>query len=400
MLKIFPFHSQLRDYFKKQTKTWSWFSEQKVIQEHHETFKTDLLKNSYRIDKESEPGLHVSLENAKNKLGILLPVTVYQSQNIGYNNAQIVYMGNEAHIILSGSILKLLDETEMTSLLAHELSHILLFTLENNEFEITQRIINTIANDHNSELFYSETARLYNLYTELFCDLGSLLVCNDLEIVVNTLVKLHTGLEKVSAASYLKQANEILGRIEDGSSGDTHPEIYIRAKSLELFHSREMDYFTKIEKMVNGQNDLNQLNLFSKVEVYNLTKTLVSIVLKPKWTNSEHCIVLYKQYFKEYDKISDAFIDEDFKNKINNSKDTLRNYYAYVMLDFALCDRELLEPFAGHILDIAEQLNLGDNVKIVIKKELKLTEKSFKEFSQKSASALNSILESEHENTY
>jgi hypothetical protein len=44
MIKPFSFHSDLRDYFKKQGKTWSWFSEEKVKAEQQEAFKTDLLK--------------------------------------------------------------------------------------------------------------------------------------------------------------------------------------------------------------------------------------------------------------------------------------------------------------------------------------------------------------------
>src|SRR3954468_22672653 len=126
MIKPFPFHSDLRDYFKKQDKTWSWFSEEKVKAEQQEAFKTDLLKNSYRIDPNTEPKVYEILNKAKDKLGIIIPITIYQSQSMD-NNAGVVFFENEAHIILSGTILKLLNDDELLVLFGHELSHILLF---------------------------------------------------------------------------------------------------------------------------------------------------------------------------------------------------------------------------------------------------------------------------------
>jgi hypothetical protein len=400
MIKPFPFHSDLRDYFKKQDKTWSWFSEEKVKAEQQEAFKTDLLKNSYRIDPDTELKVYEILNTAKDRLGIIIPITIYQSQSMNGNNAGVVFFENEAHIILSGTILKLLNEDELLVLFGHELSHILLFSLEDGDFEITNRIINTIASDGNSELFYYETARLYQLYTELYCDLGALKVSGSLETTIQTLVKLNTGLEKVSAESYLKQANEILERIEKGSDGETHPENFIRAKSLEIFEKDNANYYSRTEKIISGKTDLYQLNLFNKKLVFDNTKELISIILKPKWTQSEYCTALYKQYFSNSDKKNDAFIDDTFKLKIENSKKNLKEYYAYIMFDFALCDPDLKEAFIGHILDIAEQLSLEDELKTILKKELNLTEKTYKAFTQDCTTTLNTILESDLENTY
>jgi hypothetical protein len=400
MIKPFPFHTDLRNHFKKQGKTWSWFSEEKVKTEQQEAYKTDLLKNAYRIDSETEPKVYEILSIAKDKLGILMPITVYQSQTMEANNAAVIFFEKEAHIILSGTILKLLNDDELLVLFAHELSHILLFNLENGDFEITNRIINTIASDPASELFYYETARLYQLYTELFCDLGALKVSGSLETTINTLIKLNTGLDKVSAESYLKQTNEILSRINEGSDGETHPENFIRAKSLQLFETDNANFYTEIEKIISGKLDLHQLNLFSKTTVFDITKELISIILKPKWTQSEYCTTLYKQYFSNADKSNNAFIDDAFKLKIENSRKNLKDYYAYVMLDFALCDADLKEGFIGHILDISEQLGLEDTMKTILKKELNITEKEYKSFSQNCTTTLNAILESDLENTY
>jgi len=110
--------------------------------------------------------------------------------------------------------------------------------------------------------------------------------------------------------------------------------------------------------------------------------------------------VLYKHFFKEFSINPNAFIDEKFKEKINQCKDSLKNYYCYIMLDFALCDLDIKEPAIGNILDICEQLGLEENMKTILKKELKLTEKSYKEMANKSAEALNQLLQSEQESAY
>ena len=145
---------------------------------------------------------------------------------------------------------------------------------------------------------------------------------------------------------------------------------------------------------------MQQLNLFSKTEIYNFTKQLVDIVLKPKWTQSEYCIALYRQYFTDFKVNSNVMITQELKDSIDNSEENLKDYFAYVMLDFALCDADLKEPFLGLILDLGEQLNLANNLKNSIKKELKLTDKQFKDSSLKYAAELNQILESEQEKTY
>lgn len=399
-MKPFPFQYQLRDYFKNQSKTWAWFLDKNVQKEQIENFKTDLLKNAYRIDPATEPDWYALLEKAKTKLNLSLPITLYQSQQVDYNNGAIVHFENEAHLILSGSILKLLHPDELVALFGHELSHIHLNSIENGDFEVTNRIINAIANDYKSELFYHETARIFQLFTELYCDLGALKVTENLETVITTLVKIETGLEKVSAESYLKQADEILNRIETGSSGESHPEIYIRAKSLEVLSNYTDENVTKIEEIVKGKLDLQLLTLFSKKEVHGITKNLIDLITKPKWMRSEHTIVLYRQYFGNYNPNRDLLLDADFKAKINKSKDNLKNYYAYVLFDFAMCDTELKEIAIGHALDVSEQLELDSFLKIIIKKELKLTEKSFKDFCKNCTVALNQILESESESSY
>ena len=210
MLTALAYHQQVKDHFKQQTKTWEYFSIPKNKDEQLKEFKTELLKNTYKFDPASEPLIYNKLTIAKEKLGLAhLPVTVYQSQYSEELNASIVYLNNEAHIVFSGPVTKLLSEDELLAVLAHELTHIKLYTMLDGDLEVADRIITAIANNYNSEASYYETARVFRLYTEIFCDRGAYTVLENTDPVITSLVKVVTGLDTVNADNYVKQADEI-----------------------------------------------------------------------------------------------------------------------------------------------------------------------------------------------
>jgi hypothetical protein len=400
MHKPFEFHYKLRDHFKKQDKTWNWFAGVSVKNDQLEQFKSELLQNTYRLDPEAEKDIYSLLDRAKKKLGIVIPVTIYQSQFTTESNAGIIFIQNEAHIVLSGPIVKNLNQDELLALLAHELSHVLLYTIENGDFEITSRIITAIGNDYRSEDAFTESSRLFSLFTELYCDIGALAVCESPDVVISTLVKIETGLDKISAESYLKQADEILAKIETGSSGDSHPESFIRAKALDLYVKDPTGSYQKISDLILGRDNLFRLNIFSKAEIHDVTRELIQLVMKPKWMQSELNKAHYQQYFKDFKTDSSNVLGPELKARLKSGTSSMKEYYCYVMLDFALCDAEISEPASGLILDLAEQMELEEILKKLFKKELNMTDKKFNEFAKNASQTLSSILESDQEKSY
>ena len=250
MLAALSYHQKVKDHFKQQAKTWDYFAIAKNKEDQLQQFKTELLKNTYKFDPATEHFIYDKVNIAKQKLDLQnLPVTVYQAQYTDELNASIVYLNNEAHIVFSGPITKLLDEEELLSVLAHELTHIKLYSMLDGDVEVADRIITAIANNYNSEASYYETARLFRLYTEIFCDRGAYTVLGKTAPVITSLVKTSTGLEKVNAESYVKQADEIFSADTNTKAVTiSHPENFIRAKAIQLGMIRERQPKMKLLK--------------------------------------------------------------------------------------------------------------------------------------------------------
>src|SRR5258705_9890880 len=296
MLAALSYHKKVKDHFRQQPKTWDYFAGSKNKEEQLQQFKTELLKNTYKFDPATESFIYDKLKIAKEKLDLQhLPVTVYQAQYTDELNASIVYLNNEAHIVFSGPITKLLDDEELLAVLAHELTHVKLYSMLEGELEVADRIITAVANNYNSEAAYFETARLFRLYTEIFCDRGAYTVLEKTAPVITSLVKASTGLDKVNAESYVKQADEIFTADTSIKAATvSHPENFIRAKAIQLWHEKKEAADEEITKMIEGTSDLDQLDIFRQTELMKLTRRFLQLYLKPKWFQSTIIISLAK----------------------------------------------------------------------------------------------------------
>ena len=401
-LAALPYHVRVRDHFKQQTKTWNFFAAGKTKDEQLQQFKTELLKNTYKFDETADRFIYDKVNIIKEKLDLQeLPVTVYQAQFTDELNASIVFINNEAHIVFSGRITQLMDDEELLAILAHELTHIKLYSLLTGDLEIADRIITAIANNYNSDAAYYETARLFKLYTEIFCDRGAYLVTGKTAPVITSLVKAATGLDKVNADSYIKQANEVFATDNATKAASlSHPENFIRARAIQLWHDKQETAEDEIIKMIEGVTNIDQLNIFKQKELADFTKEFLQLYLKPKWFRSTIVTNLAKQYFADFSWKEDALLLPAFIDKINNAHDSIKNYLSYVLLDFALADVSLEEIPQGWAFRFAEDTRLKETYEAAIKKELHLSDKKLQQLKQKTLAAYYEVKENEAEQIY
>jgi len=400
-LKPYDYQIQLKEFFRSRSKTWKWFEEADNKAKEADRYKSELLKHTYRLDVTTHGKLYEIATEVCAILEIDAVVTLYQEYNSTQLNAGISIIGREAHIVMSGSLISLLTDAEMKSLLAHELSHYLFLKIDNGQFETTQRIVLSLANDPRSENAIIETARIFQLYLELFCDAGSLKVCQDHHTVIRTLVKLNTGIAEVNAESYLQQAEEILSAEEAATSQhSSHPEAYIRSVALKWRAMNDSDQSAKVKQLIEGELDLNRLDIFTQVTLSEMTRELLHLITRPKWMNSSMVRNLCVQFFDDFQTDDKLLPIQHLADRVALTRPSVKNYLCYVLLDFAKVDESLEEIPMGYMLEISELLGLSSEFEQVIRKELKMTVRDFKLKKASAMSALQHMKENSNESIY
>ena len=108
-LRALPYHDALAGYFQtEEPESWAWFESAQAQADYAESLRLDLLKQTYRLDPATQPELFAALADAKTKLGLDIPVTVYQSHHAQHLNAALCFLPGEAHIIFQGGVLCLM----------------------------------------------------------------------------------------------------------------------------------------------------------------------------------------------------------------------------------------------------------------------------------------------------
>src|SRR6185436_16179276 len=153
-----PYHIELRDYLQSEERElWAWFASAQAQANYTENLRTELLKSTYRLDAEVHPEVYQAVTEAKTRLDLDIPVTVYQGQNSSTPNATLYFIPGEGHIVLSGPVLSLLEATELRSVIGHELAHYRLWQCERGELHITDRLMHTVAFDPRASPSHGET---------------------------------------------------------------------------------------------------------------------------------------------------------------------------------------------------------------------------------------------------
>jgi hypothetical protein len=314
------------------------------------------------------------------RLGIDAPLTIYQSHSSGEMNASLAYIPSEVHLVLHGPVLTALSPLELDAVLAHELSHFLLYHKWDGDFVVTSEVVRALAGDGSAETCHRETARLLRLYEEIYADRGSLLVTGDLTASVAALIKLHTGLPEVSVESYFRQAEEIFSTSRESSNQLSHPEPYIRARALQLWQTHSEAAELEISRMIEGRAALDTLDLIGRRNMAQSTRRLISRLLAPRWLHTELLLSHARQFFDDFAAGEEqpvtaggAFFDDD----IGTVDASLIDYFCYVLLDFAVADQNIHDLALSAAFVTSRQVGMGSRFSEIAAKELGLPKKRF-----------------------
>jgi predicted SprT family Zn-dependent metalloprotease len=384
ILSPLPYHYRVRDFVQGcEPALWRWFASDAFADEYVESVRLELLKSTYRMHADAHPALYAAAAQALRALELELPVAFYQAQEAQGMNAALCFLPGEAHVVLQGPILATLNELELTALVAHELAHYKLWTEDDGSHRTTMNLVEALAQHPNADPSHVNTAQRLRRYTELYADRGALLATQDPLAAISCLVKIHTGLREVEARGYLAQAEEVLRRGAGAAKGDTHPEGFIRARALSLWHERASAADAEIAALIQELRTLDDLDLLDQLEATALTRSVIESLLQPAWFRTERVLGHARLFFADFAPTSEPAAPQRLE-----VHDALLEYIAYVLLDFAVADPQLGEVALGYTLQASEQLGCAAAFEKAARKELKLTPQQLAALKQNATSML------------
>jgi hypothetical protein len=316
--------------------------------------------------------LFAALTDAKAKLGLDVPVTLYQSQTNRELNAALYFVPGEAHIVLQGGVLQLLDPAELRAVLGHELAHFVLWSGNDGRFLLTDRIAQAMAGDPRAEASHIESARLMRLYTEIYADRGALQVTGDTTSVISCLIKMQTGLAQVDATSYVRQADEIFAHAKVKTEQLSHPEAFIRARAVMLWAEGAPGVDAEIARMIEGHVSLDKLDLTGQQRLTDFTRRWLQLFLRPVWFRTDAVRGQARLFFPDFDFAPEGHRDPQLLDELRGADPSVRDYFCYLLLDFMAVDPELeQEPMRAAFI-LASELAWDERLESLVVKELKL----------------------------
>lgn len=383
---LLPYHEAVVAYLRREeAELWDWFAAAGKHEDQARAVRLDLLKTAYRLERAAVGELYTAAETAAAALGVNAPITFYQMPNAGGMNAGLAYVPGEVHLVLQGPVLATLKPAELQALLGHELAHFLFCECRERQFHTAADILAAMTNDRCAEPAHLETARMFQLYTEVYCDRASLQVCGDLAAAVATQVKIATGLTEVSAESYLRQAAEIFSLDKPTTEGITHPECFIRARALELWHTQGSGADAAVEKMIAGTPELPTLDLLARQRLAALTQRLVTALLAPAWLRSEPILAHARMFFENFTPATAPESLEALAPEVQALGVSVHDYLSYVLLDFAVVDRNLEDVPLAAAIEASRKLGIEAPFLALIPKELGLKKRAIDKLVAKAA---------------
>jgi hypothetical protein len=226
---------------------------------------------------------------------------------------------------------------------------------------------------------FIETARRLSLYTEIYCDIGGLTACEDRNATISGLAKTVANFRDVDAATYLRQAAEILTLDPSASIGTTHPELHIRV--LALAQSQQLpppDFHAFLGTLIDGKIGLGQLDLFEQALLRDATHLLIDSVASEPSVATDKFLSHVREFRPGY-KPAPTAQDHPSTLGLPALDGHAQLYLGYVLMDLATADADNIQAVWPVVVKTAERYGLDGTLRTIAREELKGRRKLLKQ---------------------
>jgi hypothetical protein len=364
------YHDDLVSYLQRdEAAVWEWSRSAEVRQRQADEMRDAMLRQTYRLEPEGHPVIYAACQRAMEKLGIEAPATLYQAAD-GMMNAALCFIPGEVHLIFYGPILEKLSGDELLALMGHELAHYRLWTAKDGAYYNVSRVLDHALSYSDASPSHRETARLFSLHTELYADRGAAIVADSTAPAIAVLVKTMTGISAVDPAAYLRQAEELDAKAEK-SDGQSHPEVFLRARALDQWWREIEGAEDWIEKRLCGVLSIESLDLLRQRELSKMTRAFFVRLLAELGIQSEQAATQARRYFPDIREGEEAL---DL-SRINDDRidDATRNYFISLLFDCAMADPDARDDVMLVAAKTAQSIGATDLFAAALKRDLKWT---------------------------
>jgi hypothetical protein len=312
-----------------------------------------------------------------------VPFFLHQPQGSRTTVPRLCFQTDEVHLVVSPEELARLSDEQIRAVLAHEVTHYVLWTVENGRYRNAELLLAALAAD--SRLSTSlQTERNYRRFAELVCDRGALRVEPELETLATAMWELTPRDEEQESPS-LESVTTGAG---PPSQHGTHPSWAMRcwaaARWLDLAEKCEDD----VRRAVVGQMSMDQLCLVDQRELRKWSHWILSRLTEPSWMQTPavtgHVRLFFPDGVQQGEPAQDSIVS--VLNEVED--DGIRDYLSYLTLDIATVDRNLEHYPVAWALEVWGSVDWSDHVRDVVGRELKMGKRQLQQMRRERAEIL------------
>jgi hypothetical protein len=218
---------------------------------------------------------------------------------------------------------------------------------------------------------HRETARLLSLHTELFADRGAAVAAGAPGPAVAVLIKVMTGLTNVDPEAYLRQAQE-LEATGGKSKGLSHPEIYLRARALQLWWEESPGLDQWLQKHLHGPLSLEALDLLGQSKLTQMTRAFLARFMAEIDEQSDEITTQLRAVFPDFGRQEEPQLDlADID--VERIDDATRDYFVALMFDLAMADADATDTLMLAAAKISAEIGATERLTGALRRDLKWT---------------------------